>query len=386
MATFDACIRTMNPARTAYNMSKKGKVLVAMSGGIDSTVTALMLHEQGYEVVGITMKTWDYASSGTGTKGKKETGCCNLDSFNDARMAAVQHGFPHFILDIREEFGDFVIENFVEEYMAGRTPNPCVMCNTHIKWRALLKRADALDCEFIATGHYGNIHQHTNGRYFISKGLDETKDQSYVLWGLQQDLLSRTLLPLGGYRKSEIRKMAEDYGYPELAKKAESYEICFVPDNDYRGFLKRRIDGLEEKVAGGWFVDKTGKKLGQHKGYPFYTIGQRKGLDIALGKPAYVTHINPDTNTVVLGDETDLNRAEMLVQKINWLKYDGVTDGMEAITKIRYKDQGANSQLYNEDGKIRVQFFEDVKGIAPGQSAVFYEGNDVIGGGIIQRY
>ncbi|QGW28093.1 tRNA 2-thiouridine(34) synthase MnmA [Phnomibacter ginsenosidimutans] len=367
-------------------MSKKGKVLVAMSGGIDSTVTALMLHEQGYEVVGITMKTWDYASSGTGTKGKKETGCCNLDSFNDARMAAVQHGFPHFILDIREEFGDFVIENFVEEYMAGRTPNPCVMCNTHIKWRALLKRADALDCEFIATGHYGNIHQHTNGRYYISKGLDETKDQSYVLWGLQQDLLSRTLLPLGSYRKSEIRQMAEDYGYPELAKKAESYEICFVPDNDYRGFLKRRIDGLEEKVAGGWFVDKTGKKLGQHKGYPFYTIGQRKGLDIALGKPAYVTHIDPDTNTVVLGDEADLNRAEMLVQKINWLKYDGVTDGMEAITKIRYKDQGAISQLFNEDGKIKVRFYEDVKGIAPGQSAVFYEGNDVIGGGIIQRY
>ena len=359
---------------------------MAMSGGIDSTVTALMLHEQGYEVVGITMKTWDYASSGTGTKGKKETGCCNLDSFNDARMAAVQHGFPHFILDIREEFGDFVIENFVEEYMAGRTPNPCVMCNTHIKWRALLKRADALDCEFIATGHYGNIHQHTNGRYYISKGLDETKDQSYVLWGLQQDLLSRTLLPLGSYRKSEIRQMAEDYGYPELAKKAESYEICFVPDNDYRGFLKRRIDGLEEKVAGGWFVDKTGKKLGQHKGYPFYTIGQRKGLDIALGKPAYVTHIDPDTNTVVLGDEADLNRAEMLVQKINWLKYDGVTDGMEAITKIRYKDQGAISQLFNEDGKIKVRFYEDVKGIAPGQSAVFYEGNDVIGGGIIQRY
>lgn len=367
-------------------MSKKGKVLVAMSGGIDSTVTALMLHEQGYEVVGITMKTWDYASSGTGTKGKKETGCCNLDSFNDARMAAVQHGFPHFILDIRDEFGDFVIENFVEEYMAGRTPNPCVMCNTHIKWRALLKRADALDCEFIATGHYGNIHQHTNGRYYISKGLDETKDQSYVLWGLQQDLLSRTLLPLGSYRKSEIRQMAEDYGYPELAKKAESYEICFVPDNDYRGFLKRRIDGLEEKVAGGWFVDKSGKKLGQHKGYPFYTIGQRKGLDIALGKPAYVTHIDPDTNTVVLGDEADLNRAEMLVQKINWLKYDGVTDGMEAITKIRYKDQGAISQLFNEDGKIKVRFYEDVKGIAPGQSAVFYEGNDVIGGGIIQRY
>ena len=357
-----------------------------MSGGIDSTVTALMLHEQGYEVVGITMKTWDYASSGTGAKGKKETGCCNLDSFNDARMAAVQHGFPHFILDIRDEFGDFVIENFVEEYLAGRTPNPCVMCNTHIKWRALLKRADALDCEFIATGHYANIHQHHNGRYYISKGLDETKDQSYVLWGLQQDLLSRTLLPLGNYHKTEIRQMAADYGYPELAKKAESYEICFVPDNDYRGFLKRKVEGLEEKVAGGWFTDKTGKKLGQHKGYPFYTVGQRKGLEIALGKPVYVTHIDPETNTVVLGDEEDLNRSEMQVTKLNWLKYNGVSDGMEAITKIRYKDKGSLSNLFNADGNVRVHFYEEVKGIAPGQSAVFYEGNDVIGGGIIQRY
>ncbi|HZI00446.1 MAG TPA: tRNA 2-thiouridine(34) synthase MnmA, partial [Flavisolibacter sp.] len=226
-------------------MSKKGKVLVAMSGGIDSTVAALMLHHEGYEVIGITMKTWDYTASGGG---KKETGCCNLDSFNDARMAAVQHGFPHFILDIREEFGSFVVENFVEEYLAGRTPNPCVLCNTHIKWRALLKRADALGCDFIATGHYASVHQHTNGRYFISKGLDETKDQSYVLWGLEQDLLSRTLLPLGNYQKTAIRQMAHDFGYPELAKKSESYEICFVPDNDYRGFLKRKVEGLEEKV------------------------------------------------------------------------------------------------------------------------------------------
>ncbi len=227
-------------------MSRNGKVLVAMSGGIDSTVAALMLNEQGYEVVGITMKTWDYATSGTS---KKETGCCNLDSFNDARAAAVQHGFPHFILDIRDEFGDFVVDNFIEEYMAGRTPNPCVMCNTHIKWRALLKRAYALGCDFIATGHYAQVHQHTNSRYFIQKGIDDTKDQSYVLWGLQQDLLQRTILPLGTYHKTEIRQMAHDFGYPELAKKSESYEICFVPDNDYRGFLKRNVEGLEQDVV-----------------------------------------------------------------------------------------------------------------------------------------
>jgi tRNA-specific 2-thiouridylase len=353
-----------------------------MSGGIDSTVAALMLHHQGYEVVGITMKTWDYTSSGGS---KKETGCCNLDSFNDARAAAVQHGFPHYILDIRDEFGSFVVENFVDEYLAGRTPNPCVLCNTHIKWRALLKRADALGCEFIATGHYASVRQHTNGRYVISKGLDQTKDQSYVLWGLEQDLLSRTLLPLGTYQKTAIRQMAHDFGYPELAKKSESYEICFVPDNDYRGFLKRKVEGLEEQVAGGYFVDKEGKILGKHRGYPFYTIGQRKGLDITLGKPAYVTAIDPDTNTVVLGDEADLEREDMRVAKVNWIKYDGLTDTMEATTKIRYKDKGSHSVLTPAGTDVSVRFFENAKGIAPGQSAVFYEGDDVIGGGIIQR-
>lgn len=354
-----------------------------MSGGIDSTVAALMLHHEGYEVVGITMKTWDYTASGGS---KKETGCCNLDSFNDARAAAVQHGFAHYILDIRDEFGSFVVENFVDEYLAGRTPNPCVLCNTHIKWRALLKRADALGCDFIATGHYGLVHQHTNGRYFISKGLDETKDQSYVLWGLQQDLLSRTLLPLGGYRKTEIRQMAHDFGYPELAKKAESYEICFVPDNDYRGFLKRKVEGLEEQVAGGAFVDKTGKILGQHKGYPFYTIGQRKGLDITFGKPVYVTGIHPETNTVVLGDEEDLNGQELLVGKVNWMKYEGPEAGLDIVTKIRYKDRGSAARLNLIDTDVQVRFLEPVKGIAPGQSAVFYDGADVVGGGIIQRF
>ncbi len=365
-------------------MSSKGKVLVAMSGGIDSTVVALMLHNEGYEVIGITMKTWDYATS-VGTSGKKETGCCNIDSFNDARKAAVDHGFPHFILDIREEFGDFVIENFVDEYLAGRTPNPCVMCNTHIKWKALLKRANALGCDFIATGHYAQIRQHTNGRFVISKGVDETKDQSYVLWGLDQELLSRTIMPLGKYRKSAIRQMALDMGYPELAKKSESYEICFVPDNDYRGFLKRRVEGLEEKVEGGWFIDKNGKRLGKHKGYPFYTIGQRKGLEIALGKPAYVTAIDAEKNTVMLGEETDLERSEMQVTKMNWIKYDGITDGMEVMAKIRYKDAGALANIYTAENGITAKFYTNVKSIAPGQSAVFYEGDDVVGGGVIMR-
>jgi tRNA-specific 2-thiouridylase len=364
-------------------MSRNGKVMVAMSGGIDSTITALMLHDQGYEVVGITMKTWDYASSG-GTR--KETGCCNLDSFNDARAAAVHHGFPHFVLDIREEFGDFVIQNFVEEYLAGRTPNPCVMCNTHIKWRALLKRADALDCDFIATGHYAKVREF-QGRHIISKAVDEGKDQSYVLWGLQQDLLSRTLLPLGSYRKSAIRQMAIDYGYPELARKSESYEICFVPDNDYRGFLKRNVAGLEQKVRGGKFVDKTGKVLGDHKGYPFYTVGQRKGLDATFGKPVYVTEIIPETNTVILGDEEDLNRGEMTVARVNMIKYDHIPEGMESVIKIRYRDPGTPGILSpDEQNGVKVRFFAEAKGVAPGQSAVFYEGDDVIGGGTIQRY
>jgi tRNA-specific 2-thiouridylase len=340
-----------------------------------------MLHHEGYEVVGITMKTWDYAASGGS---RKETGCCNLDSFNDARMAAVQHGFPHYILDIREEFGSFVVDNFVEEYLAGRTPNPCVLCNTHIKWSALLKRADALNCDFIATGHYASIYRHENGRHVITRGVDETKDQSYVLWGLQQDLLSRTILPLGVHRKTAIRQMAHDMGYPELAKKSESYEICFVPDNDYRGFLKRKVPGLGEKLEGGTFVDRDGNILGQHKGYPFYTIGQRKGLDIALGKPAYVTAIDPDTNTVVLGDESDLEKETMRVAKVNFIKYDSLQEPMDAVTKIRYKDPGSLSLLEPTGSDVFVRFYEKAKGIAPGQSAVFYEGNDVIGGGIIQ--
>ncbi|MBE2206771.1 MAG: tRNA 2-thiouridine(34) synthase MnmA [Saprospiraceae bacterium] len=361
-------------------MSKHGKVLVAMSGGIDSTVTAMMMHEEGYEVVGITMKTWDYANSGGS---RKETGCCSLDSINDARQVAVTMGFHHFIVDIREEFGDYVIDNFVDEYLAGRTPNPCVLCNTHIKWSALLKRADALDCQFIATGHYAIIKEH-EGRKFISKAVDDNKDQSYVLWGLSQECLQRSHFPLGGFTKPQVRQMAADMGFWELSKKAESYEICFVPDNDYRSFLKRKVEGLEERVAGGHFVNTEGKILGVHEGYPFYTIGQRKGLGMAFGEPMFVTEIRPETNTVVLGRLEELIRNGMTVGQVNPMKYAQIPEGIEAVTRIRYKDRGTLSRLSNiGDDKVFVDFFANVSGVAPGQSAVFYEGDDVIGGGVI---
>jgi tRNA-uridine 2-sulfurtransferase len=363
-------------------MDQKGRVLVAMSGGIDSTVTAMMLHKQGYEVVGITMKTWDYANSGGN---KKETGCCSLDSINDARQVSVDMGFHHFIVDIRDEFGDYVIDNFVEEYMAGRTPNPCVLCNTHIKWEAMLKRADQLGCAYIATGHYAKIKQE-DGRYFVQKAKDRHKDQSYVLWGLSQECLARTLFPLGDYYKEEVRQMAFDWGYTDLSKKAESYEICFVPDNDYRGFLRRKVDGLEEKVKGGFFVNKNGDVLGTHEGYPFFTIGQRKGLGKAFGKPMFVTDILPETNTVVLGDLEDLHRNAMKVYKLNSMKYEEWPIGMEVVSHIRYNDKGTLSRIAAWDGDtLEIEFYANVKGIAPGQSAVFYENDDVVGGGIIYR-
>lgn len=361
-------------------MSKHGKVLVAMSGGIDSSVTAMMLHEQGYEVIGITMKTWDYESSGSG---KRETGCCSLDSINDARSMAVSYGFPHYILDIRGEFGEFIINNFVEEYLAGRTPNPCVLCNTHIKWDALLKRADMLDCEFIATGHYAQIREENN-RKVIFKGLDLTKDQTYVLWGLSQESLKRTMFPLGKFKKTEIKQMAKDAGFYDLANKSESYDICFVPGNDYREFLKHRMPDLEGKVDGGDYIFK-GKRVGKHRGYPFYTVGQRKGLEIALGAPVFVKEIIPETNTVILGDKEDLEENHLQVRDFNLIKYESLPEDFVGLTKIRYKDPGTLATINTIDNKLDVIFHSAVNGVAPGQSAVIYEGNDLVGGGFIDR-
>lgn len=359
----------------------KKRVLVAMSGGVDSSVAAILLAEQGYELVGITMKVWDY--EGAGVPGK-ETGCCSLDSINDARSLALRMGFPHYVIDLREIFREKIISNFIAEYLRGNTPNPCVMCNSHVKWEALLQKADQLGCTHIATGHYAGVGIH-DGRYFVSRGLDTKKDQSYVLWGISQQNLARTLLPLGGYRKPEIREIAANHGFESLAKKAESYEICFVPDNDYRGFLKRSEDGLEERLAGGKIVDKDGKELGTHKGYPFYTIGQRKGLDVALGEPAYVTAIDPETNTVTLGFKDDVLSSETMVKDLNLMKYNAIPpEGLELIGKVRYHHEGVPCRIkpfgFNA---LSVEFSEPVSAITPGQSAVFYEGGDIVAGGIL---
>ncbi len=362
----------------------KGRVLVAMSGGVDSSVAAVMLKEQGYDVIGITMKTWDY--SRVGGKSDKETGCCTLESMNDARQIAVKHGFKHFIVDIRDEFGDWVIDRFVKDYMEGRTPNPCVLCNTHIKWAALLRRADNLGCDFIATGHYANIREE-NGRYVISRGRDPKKDQSYALWGVQQKHLARTIFPLGNFEKSEIRDLAEEFGLTKVAKKPDSYEICFVPDDDYRRFLKDRVDGLEERVGGGKFVDQDGNIVGEHEGYPFYTIGQRRGLDLALGKPVYVTDINPDTNVITIGEKGDLVSSTCRAKDINLIKYNRIPEQeMEVTGAIRYNDEGAVGYLSQlDDNEIEVTFPTGREAITPGQAVVCYEGNDVVAGGWIHK-
>lgn len=360
-------------------MSTKGKVLVAMSGGVDSTVAALLLRDQGYDVIGVTMKVWDYESSGCSGK---ETGCCSVDSIHDARATAVKFGFPHYVLDLRESFEKQVIADFIDEYLAGHTPNPCVKCNKFLKWEDLLQKADQLGCAYIATGHYARVHQ-KDGRWYLSRGADREKDQTYVLWGLSQESLSRTLFPLGDLTKPEVREIARQYGLPDIASKSESFDICFIPDNDYRSFLKRRVPGLEEKVKGGDFVTTDGKILGRHEGYPFYTIGQRKGLVVAVGYPLYVCKLEPDTNRVILGPREALNRDRLVARDLNLMKYPDISGMQDLTVMIRYHDKGAPATVETGDDGLIVNFQRPVQGVTPGQSVVFYEGDDLLGGGII---
>ncbi|NTV47141.1 MAG: tRNA 2-thiouridine(34) synthase MnmA, partial [Chlorobiales bacterium] len=268
----------------------KKKVVVGMSGGVDSSVTAGLLAEQGYDVIGVTMKTWDYDIAGLGQSSDKETGCCSLESINDARSVAVSQGFLHYTIDFREDFGSAVIDYFKAEYLQGRTPNPCVICNTKVKWDALRRRAELLGADFIATGHYASVRLE-DGRYKLSTGKDPGKDQSYVLWGISQQALAKTLFPLADYTKAEVRELARKYGL-KVADKGESFEICFIPDQDYERFLKDAVPNLEKKVQGGKIVDQSGAVLGEHRGYPFYTIGQRRGLGITTPETVYVTKID----------------------------------------------------------------------------------------------
>lgn len=360
----------------------KKRVLMAMSGGIDSTVAAMLLIEQGYELTGVTYRTFDSISKGCM---EKEKGCCSVDSLFEAKRMAHELGFEHHIIDLREEFRKEVIRNFIDEYLHGRTPNPCVICNSAIKWGKLLETADTLQCQYIATGHYARIGK-ANDRYFLQKGTDEAKDQTYFLWMLTQENLARTLFPLGHLTKPEVRKIALDHGYEKLSKKSESQEICFIPDNDYRAFLNEQVENYTEKYGPGLFVDTTGKVLGTHKGFPNYTIGQRKGLGIALGQPMFVVAIRPEENQVVLGTREELQGRIFYARQINLMKYTKIPEGLEVNAKIRYRSQGGKANIYTEGDQLRIVFQQPVDSITPGQSAVFYEGTDVVGGGIIHLH
>jgi len=353
---------------------------MAMSGGIDSGVAAMLLNDQGYELEGVTFRSWDNISTACM---EKETGCCNVDAIFEAKAMADQFGFPHQILDIRKHFESTVIENFVSEYLSGRTPNPCVVCNSTIKWGEIIKKADELNCDFIATGHYAQILE-TDGRYYIKKGKDTAKDQSYFLWSLTQENLKRTLFPLGELTKPEVREIAFKKGFVKLSQKRESQEICFIPDNDYRRFLRERVPEFETRFGPGNFVDTSGKVLGQHKGYPNYTIGQRKGLEIAVGHPLYVTKIVPRTNTVVLGTRDELTSKVFYVQQYNMMRFADVEGEIEVLAKIRYRNNGGMARIQKENDLLRVEFYNAMDSITPGQSAVFYQDDCMIGGGVIK--
>ena len=352
----------------------KTRVLVGMSGGIDSSAVCMMLQEQGYEVVGATMRMRDLPSH------FKNDG--DLPGFiAEARELADRLGSEHHVIDIREEFQQIVIKNFIDEYLAGHTPNPCVMCNLFFKWRYLIETADALNCELVATGHYARI-ENVDGIYKLYKGVDEKKDQSYFLWRLGQKELSRTLFPLGGLKKDFIKEYVLERGFKEKVEKKESMEVCFI-ENDYRDFLRENIPDIESRVGEGYFVDSMGKKIGRHSGFPFYTIGQRKGLGIALGHPAFVVKINTQKNTIRIGTSEELLQSNLVIDNVNVPDPTLLSDDNLEV-RIRYRSVplkakvevlGANS--------LRIDFSKPASAVTPGQSAVIYKGDLVVGGGII---
>lgn len=357
----------------------KKKVLLAMSGGTDSSVSAILLKNNNFDIQGLTFKMWETELKSCN---EKEKGCCDAESLLEARDLAKKLNFPHEIIDIRNEFEHYVIEDFVKEYMDGRTPNPCVVCNTHIKWGILLDEMRNRGCEYYATGHYAKIRKENN-RFILSRGVDTKKDQTYFLWTLTQEQLKHTIFPLGELTKDEVRQIAHKNGFEGIATKKESQEICFVRDDNYRTFLNEYVKDIKTKIKEGNFVNLEGKILGKHKGYPYYTIGQRKGLNIALGTPAYILSIDAKKNEIVLGKYSDLEKQTLRIKSTNWIKYKNPPLGVDVDVKIRYNTPAVSGRIYKDTQGFYIELNKPVYAVTPGQSAVIYENNDIIGGGII---
>jgi tRNA-specific 2-thiouridylase len=348
------------------------RVIVAMSGGVDSAVAAGLLVQQGYDVVGITMRLWTRDDAEARSNQKR---CCGVEDVDDARAAAEVLGIPHYTLNLEEEFGRRVVDYFVGEYARGRTPNPCLACNEHVKFRALLDRAVALDADYLSTGHYARVRRGEDG-FELLRALDDSKDQSYVLYTLQQAELSRLLFPVGEYPKVDVRGMARDMGLP-LHDKPDSAEICFVPGNDYRSFLAERLPQRPGDI-----VDAGGAVLGSHEGVAGYTIGQRKGLG-AFGSKRFVTAIDPELNLITIGDEEDLLASSLITEAPAWVAGSAPADEFEAEVKVRYKSPPVASRVQVTGEGLRIEFRRPQRAVTPGQSAVLYDGERVIGGATI---
>ncbi|WP_010235808.1 tRNA 2-thiouridine(34) synthase MnmA [Clostridium arbusti] len=353
------------------------RVVVGMSGGVDSSVTAYLLKEQGYEVIGVTMQVWPEDKEYE----EREGGCCSLSSVEDARRVSDKLGIPFYVMNFRDIFDEKVIQPFVHEYLEGRTPNPCIACNKFIKFDAFLKKANALGADYIATGHYAKIYN-DKGRFLIKNSEDDKKDQTYVLYNMTQYQLEHTLMPCGDYSKNRIREIAKEIGL-SVHNKKDSEEICFIPDNDHGAYIKRQNP---EVVKEGNFVDDNGNILGKHKGIVYYTIGQRKGLGIALGKPVFVKDINVVKNQVVLGSEEDIFKTQLIADNVNFIPFDKLNNPMKVKAKIRYASQPTEATIYpNDNSKVKVVFKNGVRAITKGQSVVFYDDDLLLGGGIIEK-